>query len=381
MHSFLWTGKDPSGNERSERVEAENAQAAKAILTQRGWTNLQMITDEICDIAQQGMPKEWETPDETADVETQRWKGKQPSSFLPQWGATLWESKGALVICALFLGYGIYRNRLWSIILGGGGLVALALLFPAISIFFSQTMRNYSRLNKAKVWGRWNEVLDCVERLRHSHRLTRIGVGETELVRNRALALAHLERLDDALKEMKQLERLATLPHWTYCSHLAGIYEAARQHEKALELRRQIAMEKPDSAAVWIDVSYGFVRYLNRPAEAREALAKAETHENTGLGLAYVPFVRGMILWREGKHTEAKEQFEEALAGFQPMAHHELVEGLLLLCKSYLCAIHRALGQFDEAKKLWRETGKFMTVNREDELLAACRAGTLGRTS
>jgi len=47
MPTFLWSGKDAEGRQQSERVEAENAQAAKAILASRGWTDLELIKDEV----------------------------------------------------------------------------------------------------------------------------------------------------------------------------------------------------------------------------------------------------------------------------------------------------------------------------------------------
>ena len=47
MPTFLWSGKAAEGRQQSERVEAENAQAAKAILASRGWTDLELIKDEL----------------------------------------------------------------------------------------------------------------------------------------------------------------------------------------------------------------------------------------------------------------------------------------------------------------------------------------------
>jgi tetratricopeptide (TPR) repeat protein len=211
-----------------------------------------------------------------------------------------------------------------------------------------------------------------VERLRRRHRLTRIGVGDIELGRCRAQALAGLGRLDEGIREFSRLENSPQLEHWLYLSHLSGIYDAGKAYEKSLECRRQAAEEKPESSTVWIDLAYGLVRGLNRPAEAREALARAEALEITGLGKAYLPFLRGMICWREGRTAEAKQDFEQALVSLRPLAHHDLVQGLLLLTKSHLCAVHRALGNNTEAAKLFRETEKYLIAHREDELLEAC---------
>jgi hypothetical protein len=47
MNDFVWKGKDPEGRVRSERVTAENAQAAKAELLARGWLDVLLVREEI----------------------------------------------------------------------------------------------------------------------------------------------------------------------------------------------------------------------------------------------------------------------------------------------------------------------------------------------
>ena len=379
MHSFLWSGRDGEGNERSERVDAENAQQAKAILASRGWTNLELVFDEICDAARQQLPplpEDWDAPQENPDTEAARWKGWSPS-FAREWMKAVFEAKGSIALFGLILAFGLFGQRRWPIIVGVAGLLFVVLLFPAISVFYSQTSRNYAKLNKAKVWGRWREVLTCIERLKRSHRLTRLGVGDVEIARNRALALANLGRLDEALREFARFEKDASVPQWLYLSFLAGIYDGAREFKKALELRRQVATEKPDASAVWIDIAYSLVRGLNRPTEAREALARAEALEITGLAKPYLFFLRGIILWREGKHSESEKQLEQALVDFEPMKHHDLVEGLVLFTKSYLCVVYGELGNLSRARAVFGEVESFLVAHREEELLQACRSRLL----
>jgi tetratricopeptide (TPR) repeat protein len=385
MHSFLWSGRDAQGEQRSERVSAENAQAAKAILTQQGWTGLELIANEVMETARDLNPAradeelmEDEDPDglmeeESPDLEAARLQGWQPS-FLSEWWKAALKSKGMLLALGLILAFGIYRHSTGPIIFGSVGIAFLLLLFPALSLWYSQGSRAYSRLNKAKTWGRWEEVLQCVERLRRLRRWTGTAISELELTRNRAMALAALGRLDDGLREFSRFEGDPALPSWLHASFLAGIHDAALQFERSLEFRRQSAAEKPDTSAVWIDLAYSLVRGLNRPAEAREALARAETLEIPALGKPYPFFLRGIILWREHKPSEAKEQLDHALACFIPLAHHDLVEGTILLTKGYLCAVHGELGDTTRAKALFGEVEKFLIANREHDLLQACRA-------
>ncbi len=384
MPTFLWSGKDAEGRQQSERVEAENAQAAKAILASRGWTDLELIKDEVgYSEALRMEPAEWMREEfekqHTPDKEAAFFKGKDPGLLAQTWTG-IKESIRPILVCAALLGWGIYSHRMWPIIIGAGGLAVCVFLTPVLHFvfaFFARSSREYSRLNKAKVWARWDEVLHCVEQLRHADRLTGAAVPEIELARCRAQALAALGRLEEGLVEFRKFEGAPKVEHWLYLSLLAGIYDAALQFEKGLELRRQAAAEKPDTSTVWIDVAYASVRGLNRPAEAREALARAEKLAITGLGKPYLFFLRGIILWRERKPTEARQQLDQALVGFQSMARHDLVEGLVLFTKSYLCAVHGELGDLPAARKLFNEVKKFLTAHREEELLKECRAKVL----
>ena len=212
-----------------------------------------------------------------------------------------------------------------------------------------------------------------VERLRRIRRLTRIGPGEFELSRCRAQALAATGRLAQGLEEFGRFAGNSAVPEWTYQSFLAGIYDCAKEYSRALECRRKAVTLKTDSSALWIDLAYGLVRGLNHPSEAREAVARAETLEVSELGRPYLLFLRGLILWRERNFREAKPLLEQAIPALQAFAHAPLAEGLILLTKSYLCAVYGALGQIAEARQLFRQVEKFLLSGREMELLEACR--------
>ena len=374
-YSFLWKGKDPQGTVRSERITAENAQAAKAHLVDKGWTNLELVTDEISASARAGIEAaDWMCEEPvTPNQELAFFEGKGPTMFTTWWDG-LKQSKSTILILAALFAWGLYGNSRWLMIFGGAGLLFIVFLVPGLHLFFATSMRQYSRLNRFKVWGMWNEVLDCVEQLRKSSRLTRIGVGDVELTRCRAQALAGLGRLDDAVAEFAKLENSPKLPRFLYLSHLSSIYDVAKAYEQSMACRQEAAVEKPDNSSVWIDIAYGYVRGMNQPAKARAALERAQQYEITGLGKAYLPFLQGVICWRERNFAEAKANLEKALAGFGPFKHNDLVIGLILLAKSYLCAVHSALGNSSDAKRLLRETEQFLIANREDELLHACRS-------
>ena len=240
-------------------------------------------------------------------------------------------------------------------------------------MLFAQTPRYYRALNNAKVWGRWDDVLHYVDKLKGSYLKTGIGVGYFELVRNRALAPAALGRLNEALTEYSQFENDPSVERWLYLSHLAGIYEQALKFDKALELRRAAAELKPDCATVWIDLAYGYAHRVGKPAQARQAIETAQKLELTRLAKLYVEFLNGIIFWREHKLDAAKQHLDMALRGFASLRRVPLMEGLILLAKAYLCVVQAELCNLRQAKRLFSQVERFLVANRERELLEACQ--------
>jgi tetratricopeptide (TPR) repeat protein len=390
MSTFLWSGKDAEGHLRSERVEAENAQDAKDILVSAGWTDLELVMDEICYsrairvdcqtpewIKQEGMEEDYRKELEKQDApdrQAAHFAGKQPG-LVAQWFTSILQAWWMILLSGVFLVFGLYQHRTFPVVFGAVLLFVLFLLHPLVLLFFkifSRASEDYDRLNRAKVWGRWHEVLECVEQLRQPDRFTGAVVPAFELDRSQASALAALGRLDEGLAIFKKYENDPKVERWLYLSFLGTIYGSAQAFEKGLELRRQAAIEKPDSSLVWIDLAYACVRRLNYVVEAREALARAEQLVVPGLGQPYLIFLRGIISWREKKPAEAKDLLEKAIIAFKPWSHNPLTEGLILSTKAFLCAVNVDMGDFKAAKKMFSEVEPFLIVHHEAELLAAC---------
>lgn len=372
--SFLWRGMDREGSRRAVRVNAASAQAAREALEQDGWTQLELLLDEIASTAAGGVEApEWlPTGAPSPDFEAALLDGTEPS-FASRWWNFIKAGWGTFFLLTAGLAWGFYQLKSWLIWSSALGLAALGLVFPVLDAWFGSALRIYKELNEAKVWWRWKRVMSCVQRLQRSHRFTRIGVGDEELARCRAQALAGLGRLEEGLREFQAVEHLYAQNHWLYLSLLGGIYDIAKDYERSTECTRRALAEKPDLAALWIDLALRLARGLNQPAEAKEALARAEGLELSGLAKTYLAWVGGIIGWRERRYGEAKLALESALAQFQKMSHLPLVEGSILLTKSYLCAVEGPMGNRSRAEELWREVRPFLECNREEELLEACR--------
>lgn len=378
-YDFLWRGKDKNGKTRVERVRAENAQQARARLTDEGWSELELIKDDLVtsealkvesDPCMADEENEFDTPEYDAKF----FEGKGPGFFSQTFGA-IKDSWFMIVVSAAAFGLGYHLHKTWLMVVSALVFAFLVLATPALHVFFmfNGPSKKYHRLLRAKTWGQWDEVLVAVKVLEKPDWLTGAKIPELELVKCRAQAYAATGRLEEGVKIYSKLEHDSKIERWIYLSFLASVYDAAKSYEQGLEIRRQASVEKTDNSSVWIDLAYSCVRHLNRPVEAREYLAKAEALEIPGIGKAYLPFLRGMIFWREGKMSEGVEQLEKAVASLKPWARNPQSEGLVLLSKAYLCACYRAQGNRAKADKLFRQTESFLRANKEDELIAACK--------
>lgn len=374
QHDFLWEGRDAEGERRRISVTARTAQAARAQLEQVGWTGLRLITDETTSVSkrQVKMP-EWLRDDEDVDTVADAYQGRLPKGFLAIWmhslrGAGLW-----VLGLAGLTAFGIYTSSPIPAWLAGLALSFLVFLSPVVQLLTRRTHHAYLALVSAKEWGRWEEALQWVQRLRHS-RLSLVAIGETELLRSEAQALAALGRLEEAVSAFRRLEGSPELPHWLYLSHLGSVYDAGKAPEHALACRRQAAAENPDSAAMWIDLAQNLADGLNRPQEAREAMNRAVQLEITELGRPYVPLIRGMIAWREADFPTAREELEEAVSLFEAMPPDmPYRQGVIAFAKSFLCAVECQAGRLSVARKLYPECQRYLEAHRRMELQEICR--------
>jgi len=341
------------------------------MLEERGWKELELLTEDLHFYAgkqvESTLDPECEPVEESPEVQVERLYGGGPGFFSMFWDS-IRGSPILTTVAVILLVWGTYKGRFF---LGSIGAVIL-LIFPTFYAVFSLPGRYYALIQKAKVWEQWDEVEKLLERLTRVQKLTRLGVGEVEMVRTRAMALAHKGKVEEAVELYEKLKGEPNFPDWLFYTHLGSVYDSGKKHEAALQVRERAVELEPENGPCWIDVAFSSVRWLKLPQKGRAALKRAEECEISDFGRKYLPFVYGMIHWREQDSENAKKLFEEALVGFKKVeGSTPLVEGLLLLSKSYLCAAHRALGDDREANRYWKQVKGFLVATKE--LLAACR--------
>lgn len=376
MPEYLWSGTSPSGEKDSaERVDAETAEAAKAILVARGWTNLQLQTGEISHYIHNAMakvtPAEYQ-PHLTPKEELQFHKGEQPT-FWRRWMDSMFEARGTIGFCAALLGWSIFRHRTWGIVVCSLALFAVIILFPVIHFWFAASSRSFVRLNTARTWWRWEEVLQCIEEMKKAHQRTKIGMGRAELARYWGLALAGTGQIEQGITIFSKEAAASKMPEWMRLSHIATMYNVAQQFEKALETRRECFVVSGEDPIAGIDLASYLLDPFDSVDDAKSLLAKVETKTLPAIAISAIPRLRGMIAYREKDYRLADRYLRESLAGTLESAktRYHVFEGSILLLKAKLAIVNAALGNKDEAKSFFEASRDYLAATKRQDLIDA----------
>jgi tetratricopeptide (TPR) repeat protein len=375
MARFLWVARDRNGVVRAVRDEAATAEQSKAALEATGYTHVELKTDDLAHAVQSvvGDPK---APLSSISAEDEVRILEGGPSRSPVWRAVLLRNWRSLLMLTGLLVLGLVRHQ--------RGMTALAVVLGGILVACAHALesrsRIYTRINDAKVWARWREILTLLDRFDRLSRFLGNPQLAFESTRVRAQALAALGRKDEALRLFERYHGASHVPQFLYQSMLATVHDAAHDYDAALACRRAACDASPDTPAMWIDLAMHLARHTADVEGARAALTRAETRELTEMAKVYLPFVRGLIALRAERTADACRELEQAESGQIALVRlTPLSVGLLLLIRAYLCVACGRAGDTARARTLLAGVERFLTAHREDQLLADCRAAA--RTS
>lgn len=378
MPSYIWSGKDSSGTELTERVTAETPEEARDMLLRRGWSDLRRETSEIHEFVKREIEAVSDPncrPSLTVEQEKAFLRGVAPG-FWGNWRMTVSKSGGTLLILTALLGWSAYHRKIGAIVFLSTALLAFVVLYPALHFYFGRASRLFRQLHEARNWRRWNEVLACLDALRRVQRSRKMGIGEAEMARYRALALAGQGKLDEAISHFEQAANASTMPQWLRYSHLASIYTVAEKYDQAVECYRRALEHTTEKGTVCLDFGAYLVQRFNRPAEARKFLEIAEASALPDLAANHVLALRGLIAYREGNFAAANQSMSEALTGFEQRSQGRryIFEPSILLAQGCLAAINAALGNKEAARAYFAKSEKYLATIRMDEWIREYRS-------
>jgi tetratricopeptide (TPR) repeat protein len=230
----------------------------------------------------------------------------------------------------------------------------------------------YNKLNQAVDWNRWDEVLDLVRTLEINRKINFIKVPEVELKRNRAKALAGLGRVEEGLAEYRQCAGQPGCPNWLHKAFIAGIYDTAKQYDKAIEYTL-LSLEEKENPSLYVDLAYRLARHKRDVVAARKVLQKGEQAVLAEMAKPFLLRARGWVCYLEHNYAEARCAFEEAIEYMERTRHQPFRDGSIANAKAHLACVLAKQGEFELAKKNFAEARKHLETTDEKDLLAECR--------
>jgi tetratricopeptide (TPR) repeat protein len=370
MPNFVWTAKDKFGKSAIREITADTAEQAKAQLLTEGCIELELKENEIHDAAVAGFTDKTVVLGEEVKATTEqrlKQRGNPPMTFSRALRKSVFQGKKLSILIILLAFYEGYRGNKTSVILLG-----IALLLWIMFTFCVKLPSIYfAKLNEAKDWNRWEEVLELVETLKKIRRNHFIKMPIVELIRSRAQALAGMGRMSEGLEEFRQCENQPGCPGWLYTAFVAELYQIGKQYDKAIEYKQKAVEQKPIPAN-WIDLTNYFLRFKKDTGKAREALAQAEKGILTETEKPYLTRCHGILAYLEKNYAVARQELETGLHIVE-QRHQPFKNGYVNVAKGYLCCVLAKQGDLAAAKKYFTEAKEYLIATEETDLIQECK--------
>jgi hypothetical protein len=373
MPNFIWTAKDRQGKPIVMELSAETIEESRAMLLAEGYTDLELKSDEIGDAARTaftdeiGILREEIKPKGTAK-EFVRHLGNIPQTTLKLILRSIVHDVAFYLLMISLMVLAIFRGHKTNAIVTGIIIVG----WLVFRIWKSLPQIYYAKLNKAKDWYRWTEVLQLIkslERIQHTHS---IKLPATELIRARAQALAGMGRLLEALAEFQQCEYQPEMPSWLYKAHLAEIYSIAKDYDKSLEYSWK-ALEEKQTPALCLDRVDRLLRYKKDTVKAKEILSKIDKDTLTEIAKPYYLRCQGILDYFEKDYASARQELGISLKMMEQARDRPFRDGRISILNGYLCCVLSKQGDFTEAKKCFAKAREYLIATGETELLDECK--------
>jgi tetratricopeptide (TPR) repeat protein len=371
MTTYVWSATNQAGETVVREIAAATAEDAKFVLLAQGYTHLELKQDEVGSAALAGFPKRHNRLGaEIKENAAERLKHRDnpTTTFLAAWRTGIVQNGLIFLGLVFFTLYSGWRHHWGYAGLYAGGILALL----GYILFMNLQSVYYQKLICAADWNRWGKVLTLVARLQWVGRLRTVKLSVMELTRYRAGALAGLGRLEEGLALLKTCEGQPDCPGWLHALLVAGLYDIARQPDKAIECNLASLALQPTSVA-WLDLANRFVRYPGDAVKARIALDEAEKSPLSDLSQPFALRCEGVIAYLEGDYVLAQRQLETGIAMVEAAKGRPYRDGYLAIARGYLCCALAKRGDLAGANQCFARAEKYLLATGEVELLAECR--------
>lgn len=354
MPHYFYTATAPSGKRKTQCIQAASAQEAVHELETDEYQEIVLHTDDFAAALSELMPQKVSTkgPITPADHVALRNIGN--------WGAFLMMLKKLYQRMLLILVcWGIFSFALNFVSKAGSDrlvrhlilvTVSLTVLAFVISVKTVVLMpaRKYKRVLEDTYWGRWDEVLKRLPPLHNK-------MPGVEFAARKAVALAGLGKLDEALTVMEPFSDPSKIPHWLYLSRLADVYETGGQLDRSLECRLQAYEADIGNSAMQLSYANALLRMDRDLQRAGQLVEELEQQPLSDQQETILPLVKGLLELNRGNYREAVNQCTEAVNRLKPYIANQAYSRLYAdNARAYTAIALAELGEREEAERLFQ---------------------------
>jgi len=357
--------RTPDGAETVERVRAPDASAALEMCRKRGFTDVELLMDEILSKGDMRNAEDELTPEqEVAMMTAGRWGGV---------GVIFRQTRIFWIPALLVVVYRVAMGEPLGWLGGAAVLVLLACSGLAIYVFLAA--EPYRQLMSAISAGRWEEALRRLEKMEGSSKFAQ-SIPPAEFAFRRAQIYARLGKREQALAMARRGMEDPSQPAWHLELRMGDFHATAlRDAAAALVHYRRAAELAPDNSIVHLSAAEFHAGHLARdPAAARAALEVARRCTLAASTRWAELKIEGMIAVEEGAHADAFDKLEQARAAVARLPDTGLTPLVDAYIGAYSCLALAALGRRDEARRHYATIENRLRPHDLDDLLERCRA-------
>ncbi len=364
-HVFVVTATDRQGRRVTRKFEAPSGREALAAAEVAGLVDAVLLSDESMAIGSAAVLNPHGVDvDANFTAEEQLQFGRRTA-----WGNFL------------FTTVKLYKQSWWSIAIVVALVVwdaaegrlsimtcvvaaAVLLLPPILAAWtnFAGSGAVYDQMVDGLSWGRWEEVLQTTKRLRKQ-------VRDLELDAYEAQALAGLGRLDEALSRLDGYKDDPDIDPWYLCAKYAEVYDIAGKEDELLETHLSAMHDAPETPVVLLDAALAMLRIDRNIEAAGRLVAKVREEPFGGPGAAMLPFLEGLLAYRNGNLRLALEHFRAGQAAARPWESNGLVRAICDEFRAREAAALAQNGEFEAARKRWKESEPRARALRQTRLI------------
>ena len=178
---------------------------------------------------------------------------------------------------------------------------------------------------------------------------------QVEFATRKAVALAGLGKLDEALTVMEPFSDPSKIPHWLYLSRLADVYETGGQRDRSLECRSQAYEADTGNSTLQLSYANALLR-LDRDLErAGQLVEKFELLPLSDQQEVILPLIKGLLELNRGNYRLAVNQCTEAINRLKPyVANQPYSRFHADNARAYTAIALAELGEMEEAERLFQ---------------------------